>query len=95
MITNTLLDGSGAAIDIGAYCSISSGVHRYTHDTIMGAFGGSGAEGSVAFYDLVYIGSQSVTGHHHRNYVVIAANSFVNDDVLGKQRLLAVRRPED
>src|SRR5579862_553155 len=29
----TILDGSAAPLIIGEYCSISAGVHLYTHDT--------------------------------------------------------------
>ena len=84
---NTLLDGSGGGIDIGAYCSISSGVHIYTHDTVLWALSGGKCErrqSPVSIGDFVYIGSQSViaAGTSIGSRSVIAANSFVNDDVL-------------
>lgn len=83
---NTILDGSGGHLSIGAYCSISSGVHIYTHDTVLWALsrGQSPARRqSVQIGDCVYIGSQSVisAGVTIGERCVIAANSFVNRDV--------------
>jgi len=83
---NTLLDGSGGGIAIGAYCSISSGVHIYTHDTVLWALSGGKCqrrEDSVRIGDCVYIGSQSViaAGVTIGPRCVVAANSFVNADV--------------
>lgn len=83
---NTLLDGSGGGIEIGAYCSISSGVHIYTHDTVLWALSGGKCqrkESCVRIEDYVYIGSQSViaAGATIGSRCVIAANSFVNKNV--------------
>lgn len=83
---NTLLDGSGGGIRIGAYCSVSSGVHIYTHDTVLWALSGGTLQRKVAAVsigDCVYIGSQSViaAGVSIGARCVIAANSFVNADV--------------
>lgn len=83
---NTLLDGSGGGIDIGSYCSISSGVHIYTHDTVLWALSGGKIqrrEDSVRIGNCVYIGSQSViaAGVTISSHCVVAANSFVNADV--------------
>jgi acetyltransferase-like isoleucine patch superfamily enzyme len=83
---NTLLDGSGGGIEIGAYCSISSGAHIYTHDTVLWALSGGKCqrrEAPVRIGDCVYIGSQSVisAGVTIGSRSVVAANSFVNDDV--------------
>lgn len=83
---NTLLDGSGGAIEIGAYCSISSGVHIYTHDTVLWALSGGVLKhkhASVCIGDYSYIGSQSViaAGVSIGSRCVVAANSFVNADV--------------
>mgnify|MGYP003351887026 FL=1 len=36
----TLLDGSGGGLTIGDHCSISAGVHIYTHDTVLWAVSG-------------------------------------------------------
>lgn len=82
----TVLDGSGAALQIGAHCSISSGVHIYTHDTVRWALSGGVAEkraDSVTISDCVYIGSQSIIapGVTIGTQVVVAANSFVRSDV--------------
>lgn len=83
---NTLLDGSGGGITIGAHCSISSGVHIYTHDTVLWALSGGKCQrrqASVHIGSCVYIGSQSVisAGVTIGSRSVVAANSFVNDDV--------------
>lgn len=83
---NTLLDGGGGGIEIGAYCSISSGVHIYTHDTVLWAISGGTLQhkrAPVRIGDCVYIGSQSVisAGVTVGNRCVVAANSFVNNDV--------------
>ena len=83
---NTLLDGSGGGLSIGSFCSISSGVHVYTHDTVLWALSGGAlgrAEGPVSIGDCVYIGSQSIiaAGVKIGSRCVIGANSFVNDDV--------------
>lgn len=83
---NTLLDGSAGGIKIGAHCSISSGVHIYTHDTVLWALSGGKCqrrEAPVSIGDCVYIGSQSViaAGVTIGSRCVVAANSFVNADV--------------
>ena len=83
---NTLLDGSGGGIEIGAHCSISSGVHIYTHDTVLWALSGGRClrrEAPVRIGDCVYIGSQSViaAGVTIGSRCVVAANSFVNEDM--------------
>lgn len=83
---NALLDGSGGRLDIGSFCSISSGVHVYTHDTVLWALSGGALgrmEGSVSIGDCVYIGSQSVVGAGVRigSRCVVGANSFVNEDI--------------
>lgn len=83
---NTLLDGSGGGIEIGAHCSVSSGVHIYTHNTVLWALSGGMLkckQASVRIGDCVYIGSQSViaAGVTIGSRCVVAANSFVNTDV--------------
>lgn len=83
---NTMLDGSGGGLSIGSFCSISSGVHIYTHDTVLWALSGGvlgRAEGAVSIGDCVYIGSQCViaAGVKIGSRCVVGANSFVNDDV--------------
>lgn len=81
-----ILDGSGGGISIGKYCSISAGVHIYTHDTMLWALSGGVAEkrtGLVTIGDFVYIGSQSVIacGTTIGSRCVIGCNSYVNGDV--------------
>jgi acetyltransferase-like isoleucine patch superfamily enzyme len=83
---NTLLDGSGGQLTIGAYCSISSGVHIYSHDTVLWALSGGEADrltAPVTIGDCVYIGPQSVivAGVSIGDHCVVGANSFVNRDV--------------
>ena len=80
---NTILDGSGGLLALGAYCSISSGVHIYTHDTVAWALSrGLKARRTapVTIGDCVYIGPQSVivAGVSIGDHCVVGANSFVN-----------------
>ena len=81
-----ILDGSGEDIEIGEYCSISAGVHIYTHDSVMWALSGgkkSYSQGGVIIGSKTYIGAQSVirAGVKVGNMCVIGANSFVNTNV--------------
>jgi acetyltransferase-like isoleucine patch superfamily enzyme len=39
---NVILDGSGAPLRIGDYCSISAGTQIYTHDTVQWSISGGG-----------------------------------------------------
>lgn len=82
----TLLDGSGG-LTIGDYCSISAGVHIYTHDTVMWAISGGKAEyerAPVRIGDCCHIGGQTVIakGVTIGDHCVIGASSFVNRDIL-------------
>jgi len=81
----TLLDGSGGLV-IGEYCSISSGVHIYTHDTVKWAVSGGKAEyerASVRIGDCCHVGSQTVIakGVTVGDHCVIGACSLVNRDI--------------
>lgn len=81
-----LLDGSGGGIAIGKWCSISTGVQIYTHDTVLRALSGGllpQETGAVHVGDCCYVGSQSIitAGVTVGDQCVIAANSFVNHDV--------------
>jgi acetyltransferase-like isoleucine patch superfamily enzyme len=83
---NTLLDGSGGGLQIGDFCSISSGVHIYTHDTVMWALSGGALaahHAKVILGDCVYVGSQTViaAGVKIGCRSLIGANSFLNKDV--------------
>jgi len=81
-----MLDGSGGGLSIGATCSVAAGVQIYTHDTVTWALSGGvlkARTGAVSIGDRVYLGSQSVIalGLCIGDMVVVAANSFVRDDV--------------
>ena len=81
----TLLDGSGG-LEIGDYCSISAGVHIYTHDTVKWALSGGKAEyerASVRIGNCCYIGPQTVIskGVKIGNHCLIGANSLVTSDL--------------
>jgi len=82
----TILDGSGGGLTLGDYCSISAGVHIYTHDTVLWAVSGgvqNARKGAVVIGSNTYIGAQSVivAGVTIGSRCVIAANSLVNRDV--------------
>lgn len=81
----TILEGSGG-ITIGDYCSISSGVQIYTHDSVLWALSGGKApypKAPVVIGDCTYLGSQTVVarGVTIGDHVVIGACSFVNRDI--------------
>lgn len=80
----TLLDGSGG-LEIGDYCSISSGVQIYTHDTAKWAVSGGEAEyerAPVKIGSCCHIGSQTVItkGVTIGNHSVIGACSLIYRD---------------
>ncbi|MCZ7594389.1 MAG: acyltransferase [Hyphomicrobium sp.] len=80
-----VLDGSGR-LTIGSWCSISCGVHLYSHDTVVWALSGGKLpyrKAAVSIGDCCYIGSQVVVaaGVSIGAQCVVSANSFVNDDV--------------
>lgn len=81
----TLLDGSGG-LTIGDYCSISAGVHIYTHDTVRWALSGGTAayeRAPVRIGNCCHIGAQTVIakGVTIGDHCVIGACSFVNRDI--------------
>lgn len=83
---HTLLDGSGGGLAIGSWCSISTGVHIYTHDTVLRALSGGKLpkrEAPVRIGDCVYIGGQCIVtaGVRIGDRCVVAANSLVIRDV--------------
>ncbi|MGH2358606.1 MAG: acyltransferase [Candidatus Limnocylindria bacterium] len=91
----TMLDGSGG-LEIGAFCSISSGVQIYTHDTVRWALSDGRIEAeraAVRIGDGCYIGSQTVVakGVTIGDHSVIGACSFVNRDI--PPRTVAVGAP--
>ncbi|MBW2354282.1 MAG: acyltransferase [Deltaproteobacteria bacterium] len=81
----TLLDGSGG-LSIGDYCSISAGVHIYTHDTVKWALSCGNSEyerAPVGIGNCCHIGAQTVItkGVTIGDHCVIGACSFVNRDI--------------
>jgi acetyltransferase-like isoleucine patch superfamily enzyme len=79
----TILDGSGG-LEIGDNCTISAGVHIYSHDNVQQTLDASPIERSpVKIGSRVYIGPQSVVtrGVTIGDRVVIGAQSLVNADV--------------
>jgi acetyltransferase-like isoleucine patch superfamily enzyme len=81
-----MLDAAHASIEIGSFCSISTGVHVYTHDTVNWALTGGRApaeSGPVSIGDCTYVGSQAIVarGVSIGDHCVIGAQSFVNDDI--------------
>jgi acetyltransferase-like isoleucine patch superfamily enzyme len=81
----TILEGT-SGITIGESCSISAGVHVYTHDSIRWALSGGAAayeHGPVTIGDHCYIGPQTVVS---RGVVIgdrclVGACSLVNEDI--------------
>jgi acetyltransferase-like isoleucine patch superfamily enzyme len=81
-----LLDGTGGGVDIGAFCSISAGVHVYTHDTVLWSVTMGQADrhtGSVSIGSGCHVGAQTIVGPGVRigDRSVIGANSFVNRSI--------------
>jgi acetyltransferase-like isoleucine patch superfamily enzyme len=86
---NVMLDGSGGGLTIGSYCSISSGVHIYSHDTLAWALTGGKAAtraAPVSIGNCCYVGSQSIiaAGSRIGDQCVVSANSFVNGEVAAR-----------
>lgn len=81
-----ILDGSGAALVIGDYCSISAGVQIYTHDSVAWSTSLGQAEFAKAPTTIgngVYLGPNSVVakGVTIGDTAVVGAMSFVNADI--------------
>lgn len=81
----TVLDGSGG-LSIGDHCSISAGVHLYTHDTVKRAL--SGGEHAIEraptrIGSRCYIGPHTVVvkGVTVGDGCVVGANSLVLEDI--------------
>lgn len=80
-----MLDGVGG-IKIGDYCSISTGVQVYTHDTVRWALSGGTAEREVAPVSIgscTYVGAQTtiLKGSEVGDHCVIGAHSLVNRSI--------------
>jgi acetyltransferase-like isoleucine patch superfamily enzyme len=81
----TIIDGSGK-LEIGDHCTISAGVHIYTHDNVAQTLtaGKSPIEReTVVIGDYTYIGPNAIIkkGITIGNYCVIGANSFINKSI--------------
>lgn len=81
----TVLDGTGD-LTIGDFCSISAGVHIYTHDTIRWALSGGKARyeyAPVRIGNCCHIGASSVIvkGVTIGDHCVVGALSFVNREI--------------
>jgi acetyltransferase-like isoleucine patch superfamily enzyme len=81
----TVIDGSGE-LSIGDGCTISTGVHIYTHDNVKKTLTGGNAPveyAKVSIGKCTYIGPESIItkGISVGNHCVIASNSFVNKSV--------------
>ena len=82
----TIIDGSGGEIKIGDYCSISSGVQIYTHDTVKWSLTGGKAEfekGNVSIGDNCYVGPNVIISKDVKigKGCIIGSNSFVNRNI--------------
>lgn len=82
---STVLDGTGG-LKIGSNCSISAGVHLYSHDTVDWAISGGVKEYEYApteIGDNCYIGPNTVVakGVHIGKGAVIGAMSLVLKDI--------------
>lgn len=78
----TILDGSGK-LTIGNTCTISAGVHIYTHDNVKATLSGNKIpieRDAVNIGNNTYIAPHSIIskGVKLGNYCVVAAHSFVN-----------------
>ena len=81
----TILDGSGK-VEIGNFCTISAGVHIYSHDNVMQTLSSGAMEierQPVKIGNNVYIGPHAVIskGVSIGDCCVIGAGTFVNRDV--------------
>lgn len=81
----TIIDGSGG-LEIGDFCTISVGVHIYTHDNVKQTLSSGKLpieRESVSIGNNVYIGPNVVItkGVKIGDHCIIGANAFVNADV--------------
>lgn len=84
----TVIDGSGG-LQIGAYCSISAGVHIYTHNTVRWALSGGKEEYSRA---PVVIGNRCYIGPHA---VICQGVTIPDGSVVSAHSLITVKNIKD
>jgi len=82
----TVLDGFSAPLTIGDYCSISSGVQIYTHNTVKWSITGGihkNESASVIVGSYVYIGPQTIVskGVNIGDHVIVGACSYVDKSI--------------
>ncbi|MGI0009815.1 MAG: acyltransferase [Nitrosopumilaceae archaeon] len=82
----TLLDGSGGRLRIGHFCSISSGVQIFTHNTVKWALTGGKApkeKRGVTVGDFCYLGPYTIVtmGTRIGKCSVVGAHSLVNSNI--------------
>lgn len=80
----TIIDGSGG-LTIGDHCTISSGVHIYTHDNVKQTLSGGVLpieRKPVSIGNCTYIAPQCILrmGIKIGNHCLIAANSYIKSD---------------
>jgi acetyltransferase-like isoleucine patch superfamily enzyme len=81
----TIIDGSGG-LEIGDHCTISTGVHIYTHDNVKQTLTAGKhpiEREKVTIGACTYVGPQSIItkGIHIGDHCLIASNSFVNKSI--------------
>ena len=81
----TIIDGTGG-LTIGDHCTISAGVHIYTHDNVGQTLSGGKLPIEYAATTIgnnSYIGPQAILtkGITIGNHCVVASNSFVNKSI--------------
>jgi acetyltransferase-like isoleucine patch superfamily enzyme len=82
----TILDGSGARLTIGDFCSISSGVQIYTHNTVRWALSGGKAKyekGATSIGNNCYLGPYAIVtmGANIAENCLIGAHALVNKPI--------------
>ena len=83
----TILDGSGAKISIGNYCSISAGVQIYTHNSVNWALSGGKSKYKT---NSVKIGSKCYLGP---NSIISMGSVIGSGSIIGTQTLVNGKVP--
>ena len=81
----TIIDGSGG-LDIGNHCTISAGVHIYTHDNVAQTLTAGVApieRSPVKIGDCTYVGPNTIIrkGISIGTCCIVGANSFITENV--------------